>query len=56
MELRAHHLHLFVAGCFALGALAAIYHTNYFLAFFLLAGGVVALAHWKAAKSGLIDI
>lgn len=56
MTFRPQHFHLAVAASAVLGAVAALFYAKYFLALFLLAGGVVALVHWKAIKSGLIDL
>ena len=56
MMFRAQHFHLTVAAGAVLGAVAALTCAKYFLAFFLVAGGGVALVHWKGIKTGLIDL
>jgi uncharacterized membrane protein YGL010W len=56
MKFRPQHFHLTVAACAGLGALVAIFYAKFFLAFFLLAGGAVALTQWKGIKSGVIDL
>nr|WP_172688501.1 MULTISPECIES: hypothetical protein [Pseudomonas] len=56
MRFRPQHCHLTVAVCAMLGAVKALFIAEYFLSFILLSGGVVALIHWKAIKSGLIDL
>ena len=55
MYLQSRHFHLIAAAIAVTGALVALFFTKFFLASFLLAGGVIALTHWKASKARLID-
>ena len=54
--MKPQHFHLVVAALAGSGAIASAVYSNWLLAVFTLAGGVVALIKWKATKSGLIDL
>lgn len=55
MRIKPQHFHLVVAAMAGAGAIASAAYSNWLLAVFLLAGGVVALIQWKAVKSGYAD-
>lgn len=55
MKLRPHHIHLLAAALMIIIGVAVMAAFGWLVSVPLFCGGVVALAHKKASKVGLID-